>query len=294
MNINQYSISKDIIFHIINKDSVEKLLKQKFYSPVSLENDGFIHFSKKEQVSWVIETFYSSKEELYVLGVDTKKLTAPLKYEGASIDIEIDSVPPEKTDFPHLYGSLNVDAIVNIIEAVAFFEQEMDTQVAKMIDLYAFDRLPVECTFYKSTYTSSEMTHNGRLYGTAMIGMYSHQPLSLSCFHRLKHDEVWHAYGGDPFRLVLLHIDGTTKEIVMGNEAHKGQVVQYVIPANTWQAGELIDGGRYALFGCTMAPGFHPEDFEAGSVDMLRKQYPDRLLDILRFNVNGKYTKMSL
>ena len=218
MNINQYSISKDIIskdiiFCVINKDSVEKLLEQKFYSPASLENEGFIHFSKKEQVSWVIETFYSNKEELCVLGVETKKLTAILKYEDASVNIETDSVPPEKTHFPHLYGALNVDAIVNVIDASAFFEQEMDTQVSKMIELYAFDRLPVEGTFYKSTYTSSGRRHNG---------------------------------------------------------------------------------GRYALFGCTMAPGFHPEDFEAGNVDILRKQYPDRLLDILRFNVNGKHTKMSL
>jgi len=41
-----------------------------------------------------------------------------------------------------------------------------------------------------------------------MLGLYADSPRSASCFHRLRHDEVWHVYGGDPFMLTLLHPDG--------------------------------------------------------------------------------------
>ncbi|SFC42224.1 cupin domain-containing protein [Pseudoalteromonas denitrificans] len=66
--------------------------------------------------------------------------------------------------------------------------------VAAMIDHYKFDQLPVEGTFYKSTYRSSLKLNSGQPAGTAMIGMYSNLPLSVSCFHKLKSDEVWHVY----------------------------------------------------------------------------------------------------
>ena len=104
--------------------------------------------------------------------------------------------------------------------------------------------------------------------------------LSRSLFHRLTHDEVWHFYGGDPLRLVLLQPDGADDEVVLGPDLHAGQRVQYVIPAGTWQAGELMPGGSWALFGCTMAPGFTGTCFEGGRRDDLLRSHPARRADI--------------
>ena len=129
-----------------------------------------------------------------------------------------------------------------------------DTQA--VIDHYKFDRLPVEGTLFTNTYRSNLKLPGGEPAGTAIIGLYSNAPRSVSCFHKLTSDEVWHVYGGDPFMLVLLHGDGTTEQVLMGSQIEKGQRIQFVVPANTWQAGYLMDGGRYALYGCTMAPGF--------------------------------------
>ena len=171
-------------------------------------------------------------------------------------------------------------------------DKNIHPDVVAMIEHYKFDQLPVEGTFYKSTYRSSLKLNSGEPAGTAIIGMYSNLPLSVSCFHKLKSDEVWHVYGGDPFMLVLLHDDGSSEHILMGNQPQSGQKVQYTVPANTWQAGYLIEGGRFALFGCTMAPGFCGKHFLAGTSDELIPLYPDQEEIIKRLSVNGHETHM--
>lgn len=170
--------------------------------------------------------------------------------------------------------------------------KEVHPDVQKMMGHYQFDVLPVEGTLYKSTYRSSLKLASGEPASTAMIGMYSNVPLSVSCFHKLKSAEAWHVYGGDPFMLVLLHEDGSVEEVLMGNQPEKGQNVQFVVPANTWQAGYLIEGGRYALFGCTMAPGFCGQNFLAGTAEELIKLYPEQKSLIRKLSVNGHKTKM--
>jgi predicted cupin superfamily sugar epimerase len=64
------------------------------------------------------------------------------------------------------------------------------------------------------------------------------------------------------------------------------------VPANSWQAGYMLPGGRYSLFGCTMSPGFTSNGFEAGIAADLILQYPTRAADILRLSVNGHQTRM--
>jgi predicted cupin superfamily sugar epimerase len=70
--------------------------------------------------------------------------------------------------------------------------------------------------------------------------------------------------------------------VVMGADSLQGQVVQFVVPAGVWQAGHVVEGGTYALFGCTMAPGFLGTMYEGGTRDVLLARYPDRAADIAR------------
>ena len=99
-------------------------------------------------------------------------------------------------------------------------------------------------------------------------------PDSQSLLHRLKADEVYHFYAGDPVDLLLLHSDGTTETVVLGPDLSAGQVPQQLVPAGAWQGGTLRPGGRYALMGTTMSPGFHLDDFELGRYEPLAAQYP--------------------
>ncbi|MEO8266479.1 MAG: cupin domain-containing protein [Ilumatobacteraceae bacterium] len=90
----------------------------------------------------------------------------------------------------------------------------MDASVQQLVERFAMTPLPVEATYFVSTYRSVADTAAAGPVGTAMIGLYSADPPSRSLFHRLDFDEVWHFYGGDPMRLVLLHPDGSTSEVI--------------------------------------------------------------------------------
>lgn len=168
---------------------------------------------------------------------------------------------------------------------------DISPKLSKLIEHFQFDKIPIEGTLYKSTYVSQQQLGNSPI-GTAIIGLYSEKPKSLSTFHRLKQDEVWHFYEGDPFMLHLLHENGVYEKVIMGNQVLQGQKVQFVVPANVWQAGELIPGGEYALYGCTLAPGFTGESFEGGRAADLLKIYPDQADIIQRLGVFGQDTQM--
>jgi len=150
-----------------------------------------------------------------------------------------------------------------------------------LIERFDMSPLPVEGTLFAETYRSEATVPSGGPAGTAGVGLFCDDPPSRSLFHRLAFDEVWHFYAGDPLRLVLLHPDGSDGEVALGG----GQVVQYVIPAGVWQAGELVSGGDWAFYGCTMAPGFTPSCFEGGTVDRLLSTHPRRAGDIERLGV---------
>lgn len=161
----------------------------------------------------------------------------------------------------------------------------MDPGARELIDHFGMSPLPVEATFFVSTYRSPTEIDSGGPVGTAMLGLYTDEPPSRSLFHRLAFDEVWHFHLGDAMRLVLLHPDGSSRDVILGPDVLAGQQVQFVIPAGVWQAGELMPGGRWALFGCTMAPGFVSNCFEGGRVSHLSATYPDRIDDILRLGI---------
>jgi predicted cupin superfamily sugar epimerase len=161
-------------------------------------------------------------------------------------------------------------------------------EVKALVEHYHLQHLPVEGTLFASTYRSAQEYQNGKPVGTAIIAMYCDDPYSVSLFHKLKYDEVWHFYGGDPLRLILLYPDGTSRDVIMGNDPLQGQLVQFVIPAGVWQAGHMIAGGRYSLFGCTVAPGFTDDIFEGGSREGLLATYPDRADDIHQLSVSGE------
>lgn len=165
----------------------------------------------------------------------------------------------------------------------------MREKIKSLIQHYNLQPLPVEGTLFTSTYRSPENLPNGKPYGTGMIGLYSNEPKSISCFHKLSIDEMWHFYSGDPLRLILLYPDRSSQDVILGNDIDKNQLVQFVIPAGVWQAGHTL--GEYSLFGCTLAPGFTDDVFTGGRKSELLKLYPNRKEDILNYGLDGE-TKM--
>jgi predicted cupin superfamily sugar epimerase len=169
----------------------------------------------------------------------------------------------------------------------------MGLTTRQVIEHFKMKILPVESTYFVKTYRSKTSRPDGTADGSAIIALYSDEPRSCSLFHRLKYEEVWHFYAGDPIRLVLLYPDKTSKEIILGNDFSKGHLVQFTVPANVWQAGEIVEGGQWGLFGCTMSPGFTGEIFEGGHYSDLIQNFPDREVDIKKLSVpNEQHNKM--
>jgi predicted cupin superfamily sugar epimerase len=154
---------------------------------------------------------------------------------------------------------------------------------AWLIEQLGLTRLPVESTYYVSTYRSDARMPDGSHAGTAIIGLVATDPLSRALFHRVARDEMWHFYGGDPIRLILLHPDGGDRDVVLGSDLAAGHVPQALVPAGTWQAAE--SAGDWSLFGCTVVPGFSGEHFESGYVEDLLASHPGRADDIRRLGV---------
>lgn len=70
----------------------------------SLDEVGFIHCSRLDQVPGVLERYYAGAGPLLLLGVDTDLLSSPWRD---------DEIAPG-VFFPHIYGPLNLDAVVAI------------------------------------------------------------------------------------------------------------------------------------------------------------------------------------
>ena len=69
----------------------------------SLAEEGFLHASTAGQVAGVANAFYADVDDLVVLGIDEGLLRAEVRYEA---------VPGADEPYPHIYGALNVDAVV--------------------------------------------------------------------------------------------------------------------------------------------------------------------------------------
>jgi len=151
----------------------------------------------------------------------------------------------------------------------------------RIIKLYNMKPLPGEGGYYVETYRSAENIERTSLperydsdksQSTAIFYLLTLD--TRSRIHRLKSDEIYHFYMGDPVELVLIHPSGTIKALFLGHDIRAGQLVQAVVPAGIWQGAFLLEGGQFALMGATVAPGFDFSDRELGTRKELLERYP--------------------
>jgi predicted cupin superfamily sugar epimerase len=144
--------------------------------------------------------------------------------------------------------------------------------------------LPGEGGYYRETWRSTDQLRARALdprygrdkpAGTAIYYLVTDAPDGFSALHRLPTDEVFHFYLGDPVEQWRLHESGRVERVVLGHDVLAGHAVQSVAPRGVWQGTRLCPGGRFALLGTTMAPGFDPRDYEPGDRARLLEAYPD-------------------
>ena len=137
------------------------------------------------------------------------------------------------------------------------------------------------CGFVRLTYTSAQTLAAGTLprpfaaerpVGTALYFMVTPQaPVRL---HRIRNDQLYHYYKGDPLELVLMKVDGSSEKVVIGPDIAAGQHVQFFIPGNTFHTARIAGRRRWFLGGSTEWPGVVPADVELGDAEALAKKYP--------------------
>lgn len=164
----------------------------------------------------------------------------------------------------------------------------------EIINLLDLKPLKIEGGFFRETYRSGDtipkealppLYQSERCIGTAIY--YLLTPDNFSSIHKVNSDEIFHFYLGDPVQMLLLYPDGTGREVTLGQDIQNGQVVQVVVPRGVWQGARTIEGGRYALLGTTVSPGFEYEDFVPGEKDLLTKEYPEHVPEILKLVRKG-------
>jgi hypothetical protein len=142
--------------------------------------------------------------------------------------------------------------------------------------------LELEGGFFRETYRSRwqiagdhlpEGIRGRRSIGTAIYYMVT--PESFSTLHRLPGTEVFHFYLGDPVVMLQLHPEGKTQTVTLGQDLAAGHQPQVVVRGSVWQGCRLASGGRWALLGTTMSPGFDYADYETGVPDELIAQFPN-------------------
>jgi predicted cupin superfamily sugar epimerase len=113
---------------------------------------------------------------------------------------------------------------------------------------------------------------DGRPLGSALYFMVTPEaPVRL---HRIRNDQLYHYYLGDPLEVFLLHADGTSERVVVGPDLRAGQRVQLLIPGNTFHTARLIGARRWFLGASTEWPGVVPADVEIGDLEVLAGKHP--------------------
>lgn len=145
-----------------------------------------------------------------------------------------------------------------------------------LIRTLALAPLPGEGWWFAETWRSPltvDTPRGRRAAGTAI--WYLVTPPAFSALHRLPFDEVFHWYLGDAVEMLLLAPGGGAQHVRIGPDVANGERPQVRVPGDVWQGTRLAPGGRVALLGTTMAPGFDPSDYAPGDRAELLAGWPD-------------------
>lgn len=104
-----------MIFHITLRTAWDHAQERGDYRAESLATEGFIHCSTISQVLPVAENFYKSQSGLVLLVIEPTLLSSDLIWEAPAGGSPPPGVP-KGDPFPHIYGPINLDAVVKVVD----------------------------------------------------------------------------------------------------------------------------------------------------------------------------------
>ena len=93
--------------------------------------------------------------------------------------------------------------------------------------------------------------------------------------HRIRSDQLYHYYLGDPLEVLMLFPDGTGAVAAVGSDLAAGERPQLFIPGGTFHTSRLASEASFALLASTEWPGVESPDVEHGDIEELITAYPD-------------------
>jgi uncharacterized protein len=123
----------------------------------------------------------------------------------------------------------------------------------------------------------------GRPAGSALYFMVT--PDAPVRLHRIRNDQLYHYYLGDPIEVLMLHENGTSERAIVGPDLRAAQCVQLFIPGNTFHTARVVPESFRGWFlgASTEWPGVEPSDVEIGDLHALAEKYPSAATDLRAF-----------
>lgn len=95
-----------MIYHIVSAAVWQQQTPDQSYAHPSLKEEGFIHCTGEQPLLvWVANHYYQNERgDFVILCIDEAALQSPLQWDAVG-----------ERQFPHIYGPLNLDAVVEVI-----------------------------------------------------------------------------------------------------------------------------------------------------------------------------------
>ncbi|MBD2040056.1 DUF952 domain-containing protein [Microcoleus sp. FACHB-672] len=100
-----------VILHITKREQWEHAKPAGVYYSPTLETEGFIHCSTPQQIIQTANLFFKNQKGLVIFCIQEEQVQSEIRYEAV-----------ESKHFPHIYGPLNLDAVIQVID----FEPQED------------------------------------------------------------------------------------------------------------------------------------------------------------------------
>lgn len=92
-----------LIVHLCPRGAWEAALVSGAFHTTSLDEEGFIHCSRRNQILAVANTLYQDISDAVLLWIDPVRVMAEIRWELVGDD-----------SYPHIYGELNIDAVIEV------------------------------------------------------------------------------------------------------------------------------------------------------------------------------------
>ncbi len=102
-HVKSMVVPGELIYVFIPVVDYESAVALGYYRPDSVDASGFIHASPAEQLTRVANKYYADRKDVRLLCVDPLRVKAEIRWEPATGGL-----------YPHIYGPLNLDAVVRI------------------------------------------------------------------------------------------------------------------------------------------------------------------------------------